>query len=553
MYRGKRLFGDPGSATGARPVPGPRAAAPRPPGELPRPGQGRPAAASAGYVFLCGRGAQADSLRLGVLGAPAKELGQMKQCISPETQLFLFNVETFKLVGRFVATSTPERDIAPGAFGGGCAAQVRATPLDLSLLEVELDEWVVPGPRSAADVQALNSHLRQGCVAPGQGQLVKPELPEAPNSRLSQGRVVPARGPLVKPEAVQPAPKRRRTEQHSIAQPDQGKQDAGPSLCWDHVKGKCPRGLQCRFCHGYVFSCTDATQRECQEKKLFGSPERDLSVMSACIQPGTELLLFNFESCRLLGPFVAASAPGRRLEPSAFGGKFSAHVRAELRPEAPLLEAALEGRVQGGPKNAAELEKLKQSLVERGKAVNEDLRLAWSTELVQPKEEEVEDTDSMFCWDFAKGHCPRGKKCRYLHLEGEAAGYVFLCNSRTMADCGTFRLLGSPAKELRQMQHCIKPDTQLFLLNFETLKLIGPFVGISTPELDIAHEAFGGKFSAQICAEPLAEPLLQAALRERLRAGPKSAAEVEQLRGALAAGGAAPDDLQDVWAKLEAT
>merc|ERR1712085_88999 len=106
---------------------------------------------------------------------------------------------------------------------------------------------------------------------------------------------------------------------------------------------------------------------------------------------------------------------------------------------------------------------------------------------------------------------------------------------------------GADVKELELMKHCIREDTQLYLLNYDTLDLIGAFTCTSAPERALVPEAFGGKFSAQVFIMPLETPLLQCKLQARIPAGPKSEEELVKLRSLLEAGGLAPSEAQDAW------
>merc|ERR1711908_55743 len=113
----------------------------------------------------------------------------------------------------------------------------------------------------------------------------------------------------------------------------------------------------------------------------------------------------------------------------------------------------------------------------------------------------------------------------------EVVGYVFSCNNSTQRPCCELQLFGSPARELGQMQRCIRMDSQLFLFNFEASVLLGPFVAISEPESNIVPDAFGaGKFTAQVRASALEGCVHQIDLQQRLFAGPRSAKQVGELR-----------------------
>lgn len=154
------------------------------------------------------------------------------------------------------------------------------------------------------------------------------------------------------------------------------------------------------------------------------------------------------------------------------------------------------------------------------------------------------------CWDFVRGNCPRGASCRYAHVKGTAKGYVFLCNTKTQAECGAAGLLGSPQKELPLMQEFINDDTQLFLYNFQTQMLIGTFSALTEASRNINAEAFNGKFSAQVSVVPMDQPLLAAKFLKsdkRISSGPKTEAEVDEFIAKLAEGNMASPDVQESW------
>lgn len=538
----------------------------------------QPVAAAAGYVFHCRNHTQAEALRIGILGAPLKDFGQMLSTIFEDTQLFLFNAESQALIGRFMAVGPPEQDISREAFGGMFGAQVRVTPFDLQPLEVTVGRRLPAGPKSAAEVEALKGELRQG-------------RPVSVPQKRARGASAPQRA---RPGGLQP----------------QAAGSATEDVCWQFKKGRCPRGDKCRYLHGggmnavaapgarnalmapgfgpfapaaaaaYVFTCNNATQRECQSLRVLGSPDRELDQMRACIKPLTELFLLNFETLQLFGPFVANGLPGMKIVPGAFGGRFNAQV--SVRPlDSCVWEVSLDRRIPSGPKTPEELRGLEQRF-QQGRAAGPEVQLAWSLAPIllagaerqppakrrrrqdapRPRPDALKseggdsdagevdvdkDPKSNVCWDFVAGECPRGEKCKYKHLEGNAAGYVFLCSNSTQRDCEAHHLLGSPAKELAQMKHCITDETQLFLLNFQSLTLTGAFTVAALPDRHVEPEAFSNKFSAQVRVAPLDIPLMQVKLTQRIPSGPKTASEVEELRASLGEGGAAAPDVQEAW------
>lgn len=325
--------------------------------------------------------------------------------------------------------------------------------------------------------------------------------------------------------------------------------------------------------------------------RLFGSPDRELPKMRASIVADTEIYLLNIETLRILGPFVAASEPGRNIVPGAFGGKFNAQIR--VAPVEPIVEAQLERRPATGAKSAEELRALKLVLAAHGAEAPSEPQPK-RQKLTQPQGSKIQQSQigrqtlirprvpaasgqacrpsprqvpevgspqramegegeydmflapgSSICWDFVAGSCPRGESCRYTHLRGSAPCYLFLCNNATWRDCAAYKVLGSPAKELPQMKHFITQETQLFLLNYDSLRIIGAFSMCDPPAAHLVREAFGGKYSAQVRVTPLDEPLLQATLGERMSAGPMSLEALASLRMKLQE--AASEEAQAAW------
>jgi hypothetical protein len=72
--------------------------------------------------------------------------------------------------------------------------------------------------------------------------------------------------------------------------------------------------------------------------------------MKALIKTNTKLFLMNFESLKLIGPFIPNGLPGRELVKGAFGGKFCAHVRVTPCPSG-LQQATLDRKLPAGAKD----------------------------------------------------------------------------------------------------------------------------------------------------------------------------------------------------------
>eukprot|EP00929_Paragymnodinium_shiwhaense_P120080 TRINITY_DN91986_c0_g1_i1.p1 TRINITY_DN91986_c0_g1~~TRINITY_DN91986_c0_g1_i1.p1 ORF type:complete len:1054 (-),score=180.69 TRINITY_DN91986_c0_g1_i1:3-3164(-) len=98
----------------------------------------------------------------------------------------------------------------------------------------------------------------------------------------------------------------------------------------------------------------------------------------------------------------------------------------------------------------------------------------------------------------------------------ELAGYVFLCSNETQDEVLRRNLFAARRKELVRMQKHISDDSPLFLLNFESLKLLGTFAPIGAPEMDIEPEAYGGKYPAQVQVKPIDTKLRVATVSRRI-------------------------------------
>jgi hypothetical protein len=77
---------------------------------------------------------------------------------------------------------------------------------------------------------------------------------------------------------------------------------------------------------GYVFLCSDATEAECLEKKLLGGTGTYLKQVRD-LKLGDFVYLYNFNSKRLHGPFVATTGVTENMELQAWGGGYSCQVR----------------------------------------------------------------------------------------------------------------------------------------------------------------------------------------------------------------------------------
>jgi len=68
---------------------------------------------------------------------------------------------------------------------------------------------------------------------------------------------------------------------------------------------------------GYLFLCTNRTQRECFQKKLFGRSHKFWGWVEQ-IRAGSSLFLYNIDSKTLFGIFRAASEGKLNIDPAAW-------------------------------------------------------------------------------------------------------------------------------------------------------------------------------------------------------------------------------------------
>merc|ERR1719291_1230420 len=117
-----------------------------------------------GYLFVCASSTQGECASKRLFGSPGREFPDMQRSIGPNTKLFLFNMQTYTMMGPFSPSGTPANNIVAAAFGGKFTAQLRVTPLELPLHEVKMEFRPPAGPKSAQDVQNMLMRLKSGTV-----------------------------------------------------------------------------------------------------------------------------------------------------------------------------------------------------------------------------------------------------------------------------------------------------------------------------------------------------------------------------------------------------
>jgi hypothetical protein len=98
---------------------------------------------------------------------------------------------------------------------------------------------------------------------------------------------------------------------------------------------------------GFIFTCSNRTQKECFERKLFGMHERHKDRVLQ-VKEGDHLFLLNTTQDELRGIYQAACDGAKDIEPEAWNGQFPWQVRFRILEEhKPLLNARNRLREEG--------------------------------------------------------------------------------------------------------------------------------------------------------------------------------------------------------------
>jgi len=90
---------------------------------------------------------------------------------------------------------------------------------------------------------------------------------------------------------------------------------------------------------GFIFACTDKTEKECFERMIF-STNKLYSDEVLQIKKGDYLFLYNIDKDVLYGIFKAVSDGGKNIEPHAWGGKYPYQVKVEKNENLIILKEA---------------------------------------------------------------------------------------------------------------------------------------------------------------------------------------------------------------------
>lgn len=122
----------------------------------------------------------------------------------------------------------------------------------------------------------------------------------------------------------------------------------------------------------------------------------------------------------------------------------------------------------------------------------------------------------------------------------QLSGYIFMCSGKTKPECYKYRVFGLSGPRIEAMGK-IRPNTKLFLFDFDSKLLYGVYNATSEAKLGLEPTAFGGKFPAQVRFEifkeclPLPECAFKYAIIDNYQGGPKFKQElsIEQLNNII--------------------
>jgi len=274
--------------------------------------QGGLVANAAHAVYLCDPRTEDECLARSLLGLPASQAQVVRGIVPEQSLLFLFNVRSRLLFGVFRATSWPEHNIEPLAWGHETGVsryplQVRVrllTPYVLQLPESTFREVLdYHGTFNRFDLQL--DHQQASSLVSLFHHFGVPRQPSAGGCASEQ--------------------------------------PAG-SCGVDVARARSSRLRAVR--NGVIFICDSVTEQECLARCLLGLPKTQVSLLSK-VTDSSLLFLFNVRTRQLMGVFQPTCPAGMDLVPSAWGGRFPVQVRFR-----PLQTHAWSGQVLSLPESS---------------------------------------------------------------------------------------------------------------------------------------------------------------------------------------------------------
>ncbi|KAL5204225.1 hypothetical protein ABZP36_009096 [Zizania latifolia] len=278
---------------------------------------------------------------------------------------------------------------------------------------------------------------------------------------------------------------------------------------------------------GYIFMCSGTTKPECYMRRCLGLPRGRLDAVSR-IRRGAALFLYDFDAKHLYGPYRADSDGGLDLVPDAFHGRFPAQVKFTIDGDfLPVPESSLRSAIKENYSNGKFSPELALTQVEKLRTLFRPIIVLPESALLHnvddrhpaPPAEYLPPSASHPTQPATNQHSmshttssPMRERLRPPVEEDEEkgeeghsaefyasspAGYIFMCNSVTKAECYRHRVLGLPRGRLASVSR-IKRGTTLFLYDFDAKHLYGPYCAECDGGLALVPDAFQGRFPAQV-------------------------------------------------------
>mmetsp|Transcript_29786 Transcript_29786/g.68599 ORF Transcript_29786/g.68599 Transcript_29786/m.68599 type:complete len:845 (+) Transcript_29786:102-2636(+) len=448
-----------------------------------------------GYIFICTAATGKDILSLQIFGACTSKLAEMREFITPATRLLLFNTGTYKLYGPFLPDGEPALDLVEGAFGGRFKAHIRyKSDPAMPLMEQSIKEHYKPGPREPKEMATLLSGMSK------------------------HGRLVTA-------EEAKKWIKAKPADAAS-AQPAKAAAIATPSVAKAHESE--PAAKRVRLTPGPQDQATTATTSSSAPASVAGVAAPKKPVPWRQDVPGKAATPTPSSSIGNSVPRNPAAAAGGPMQPIALRAKWSGIGVPPV--QSGLCRSASSSVPVGAPRAPTP----RPPSTPPPKAGMNPIR-----PLVAPTPTVAGRTR------LEAGSKPPADALDGREDSGET-GYIFHCNNSTFKDCAALKLLGCPERELQSMKDNIQPNTPLFLLNMDSLMLVGTFIANGEPGQDLVEGAFGKKYTAHLHVTPV-QPLLEVQLRLKKNAGPLSADDVKLMKHSLLNGQAASEATQAAW------
>lgn len=220
-----------------------------------------------------------------------------------------------------------------------------------------------------------------------------------------------------------------------------------------------------------MFLCDESTEKECLERLLLGtSPNPKVLPTLQQVAPGDYLFLYNYESGRLRGPYVALTALTQNLEPNAWRNSthsrgFPWQVKVSDQDEfpSPITADDIQGVL---PLRSTRIGFLPPTELD-------DEQLSALLQLFQRKAGGAGGLATV-----------AGAVQVYRPTPPSGDAYIFKCDRVTGAHCFDTGIMGAPVRLFRSVVSRIRPGATVFLWQIEERKLYGVWRASSRGQYD---------------------------------------------------------------------